>query len=147
MVGIAGITLLINYCVTEMQGVAEGIASTLGITLNVIDGGYGAIPYYGYVELLFPALACIIVLDIIMIGLGWTKVLWVDIHNTWHGLFVGLIAYAITDDYGYRFDHPVEAGRLCCSAFSGVQQYTGRLLYCFFRNYGRTVYLYRHEGN
>ena len=99
MVGIAGITLLINYCVTEMQGVAEGIASTLGITLNVIDGGYGAIPYYGYVELLFPALACIIVLDIIMIGLGWTKVLWVDIHNTWHGLFVGLIAYAITDDY------------------------------------------------
>lgn len=99
MVGIAGIMLLINYCVTEMQGVAEGIQSTLGITLNVIDAGYGAIPYYGYVQILFPALACIIILDIVLIGLGWTKVLWVDIHNTWHGVFVGLVAYAITDDY------------------------------------------------
>lgn len=87
-----GMKNAVRACCCFMVGIA-------GITLNVIDGGYGAIPYYGYVELLFPALACIIVLDIIMIGLGWTKVLWVDIHNTWHGLFVGLIAYAITDDY------------------------------------------------
>lgn len=101
-VGITGINLIVNNCVTTMQGVATGLSARFGISKPIIDGGYGALAGMNFfIQVQYLALFIILIIDIIFIGLGWTKVLWVDIHNSWHGAFGGILCYCLTGDYVY----------------------------------------------
>ncbi len=97
-IGLVGITLIMNYCIGEMQNIATAISDRLGITLTVVDAGYGALGgmmlYPGFIF----ALLGILVINAVFILLKWTNTMWTDIHNTWHGIIIGAFIWAQTDN-------------------------------------------------
>jgi PTS system galactitol-specific IIC component len=102
-VGMTGINLIMSYCVGEMQSIATALSTRLGIELSMIDGGYGAGGSGG--SWMFPgaipALCIMLVINIVFILLKWTDTMWTDVHNTWHGIYIGLLIYALTGSVLY----------------------------------------------
>lgn len=98
-IGITGITLLMENVTTSLSSIAEALSTRFGLSLEIIDYGYGAAAFAFLAPQAVVALTAIIVIDIVFILLGWTKTLWVDIHNSWHGMFWGSMAYFITNNF------------------------------------------------
>ena len=100
-VGITAINLIMGSCTTALSDIATGLSNRFNITLNVIDYGY-ALPGFVFVGAqAFVALGLMIGLDLLFIYLGWTKTMWVDVHNSWHGMFFGSVAYIVTKNFWF----------------------------------------------
>lgn len=96
-VGLIGLQLIVDYSVDAMTPVTKLFAKNLGSSLTVIDSGPGAnvIPSFSWPGFIFVILG-ILIINFIMILLKWTKTLWVDIWNIWHGEFVAGAMWALT---------------------------------------------------
>jgi len=97
-IGITGINMVMNTCISTVTPVATVISERLGTNLSIVDGGYGAMAarwsFPGY----FIALTLAIGINVVMILLKWTKTMFTDIHNSWHGIFIGALIWAVTDN-------------------------------------------------
>ena len=93
--GITGINALMGMAIASLEPIAQGISENLGITANQIDLGYAAGNMTVWPGMILVLLG-ILVIDVIMVSLKWTKTLWTDIHNMWHGQYVGAIAWICT---------------------------------------------------
>ncbi len=95
-IGLVGVNLVMNYCIGEMQNIATAISKRLGISLSVVDAGYGV----GGGLMIYPGflfgLIGILVINAIFILLKWTNTMWTDIHNIWHGVIIGAFIWAQT---------------------------------------------------
>ena len=100
-VGLTGVNLLMNYCVGEMQSIATALSARLGIELSMVDAGYGAVNGSWLFAGAIPAFCIMLVINIVFILLKWTDTMWTDVHNTWHGIYIGLLVYALTDNVLY----------------------------------------------
>lgn len=96
-VGLIGLQLIVDYSVDAMTPVTKLFADNLGSSLTVIDSGPGAnvIPSFTWPGFIFVILG-ILIINFIMILLKWTKTLFVDIWNIWHGEFVAGVMWALT---------------------------------------------------
>ena len=97
-VGLFGITLLMNSAIEFLTPMAESISSRVGISLNVIDLGYAAVNPAGFWPGALIVMFAILGINILFVALKLTKTLWTDFHNIWHGNFVGMIVYVITQN-------------------------------------------------
>lgn len=95
-VGLIGINTLMSIAIEHLSPVATAMSERLGLSLNIVDLGYGAAANIQVWPGNFIVMFAIILIDIVLIGLKLTKTLWVDVHNIWHGNYVGLIAWVIT---------------------------------------------------
>ena len=100
-VGITAINLLMGNCTTTLSDIATALSARFNLTLNIIDYGYAVPSFAFFGAQAIVSLLLIFVIDIVFILLGWTKTMWVDIHNSWHGLFFGSIAYFLTGSFWY----------------------------------------------
>lgn len=79
-----------------MTPVTESLVNNLGLSLNVIDIGYGNVSAaWAWPGVVWVILG-IIAVNFIMVVLKWTKTLWVDMWNIWHGEFVAGMMWAFT---------------------------------------------------
>lgn len=101
IIGVAftGINLVIGLMWGSLSGVSQAIVNNTGITRDIVDVGWpsaAAIAFGSDVGLWVIPVALLV--NVVLLGIGLTKTLNVDIWNFWHFAFAGSLVYAITGD-------------------------------------------------
>lgn len=95
--GFTGINLIVNMMNSQLGPAANAMSERFGLSLSVVDVGWqGASPMTwasGFAALAIPLA---ILLNIIMLVMGLTKTVNIDMWNIWHIGFTGAIAYFAT---------------------------------------------------
>lgn len=87
-VGFIGLNAVISIMSTTITPVAQALVDNLGFKLTSIDIGWAAGSAIAWSTEAVPfVFLAVIITNIIMIALGWTKTMDVDIWNYWHVLF------------------------------------------------------------
>ena len=95
-IGLTGLNLIIDFSVAAMTPVVELMGENLGSNLTVIDIGYGNVSAAWSWPGAVIVILGILVVNLIFVVLKWTKTLWVDMWNIWHGEFVAGMMWAFT---------------------------------------------------
>lgn len=97
-IGFVGIGLVIGLFFEALGPAAQGLVDSLGLNLDVLDVGWpiGAAISFGtpVAPLLIPI---VLVMNIILIAVNFTKTMDVDLWNYWHFIFAGSVTYYATD--------------------------------------------------
>lgn len=98
-IGFVGINLVIGLFFSALGPAAKALVESVGIKLDVLDVGWpiGAAISFGtpVAPLLIPI---VLVLNVILIAVNFTKTMDVDIWNYWHFIFAGSVAYYATNN-------------------------------------------------
>lgn len=98
-VGFVGINLVVGLLLGSVGPATTGLVENLGVQLDIVDVGWpiGAAMSFGtpVAAILIPI---ILVMNLILIGVNFTKTMDVDIWNYWHFIFAGSVAYYATNN-------------------------------------------------
>lgn len=99
-VGFVGLNMVIDLLGNSLGPAAQQMVERFGLNLTTIDVGWPAAAAISYGTVLGSlAIPIGIGLNIILLFLGLTKTLMVDMWNFWHAAFVASLVYAITQDF------------------------------------------------
>ena len=99
-VGFVGLNLVIDLLSTSLGPAAQAMVERFGLNLTTIDVGWPAAAAISYGTVLGSlAIPIGVLLNVVLIILGLTKTLNVDIWNFWHGAFIASLIYALTGDF------------------------------------------------
>lgn len=99
-VGFVGLNMVIDLLGNSLGPAAQQMVERFGLNLTTIDVGWPAAAAISYGTVLGSlAIPIGIGLNIILLFLGLTKTLMVDMWNFWHAAFVASLVYAITHDF------------------------------------------------
>lgn len=99
-VGFVGLNIVIDLLGNSLGPAAQQMVERFGLNLTTIDVGWPAAAAISYGTVLGSlAIPIGIGLNIILLFLGLTKTLMVDMWNFWHAAFVTSLVYAITQDF------------------------------------------------
>lgn len=100
-IGLIAINLVISLMSDSMGAAAQQMVSRFGLSLESIDIGGPAASAISYSTMLgISAIPIGILVNMVLLLLGLTKTLDVDIWNFWHGAFVASLVYVISGSYG-----------------------------------------------
>lgn len=100
-VGFVGLNLVIDLLSTSLGTAAQAMVERFGLSLTTIDVGWPAAAAISYGTILGTLTIPIgVILNIILIILGLTKTLNIDVWNFWHAAFVASLIYALTGNFG-----------------------------------------------
>ena len=98
-IGFVGVNLVIGLLMEALGPATQAMVESLGLSLDILDVGWpiGAAMSFGtpVAPLMIPL---ILILNVILLSLNWTKTLNVDIWNFWHLIFASSIAYYAYDN-------------------------------------------------
>lgn len=98
-VGFVGINLIVGLLLGSVGPATTALVQNLGFKLDIVDVGWpiGAAISFGtpVAPLLIPT---ILVVNLILIAVNFTKTMDVDIWNYWHFIFAGSVAYYSTNN-------------------------------------------------
>ena len=96
-VAFTGIGLIVNYMCTSLAPAAEAMTKSFNLNFDTLDFGWPAASAvawaWKYAALCFPIQ---IGVNLLMVALGWTKTVNVDMWNVWVKCFCGAIVASIT---------------------------------------------------
>lgn len=99
-VGFVGLNLVIDLLGGSLGPAAQQMVERFGLNLTTIDVGWPAAAAISYGTILGSlAIPIGVGLNILLIVLGLTKTLNVDIWNIWHAAFVSSLVYALTGNF------------------------------------------------
>lgn len=99
-IGFIGLNLVIGLLGSNLGPAAQAMVKRFGLHLNTVDVGWPAASAISYGTLLGSlAIPIGIAVNLILLFMGWTKTLMVDIWNFWHAAFVASLVFAVTHDY------------------------------------------------
>lgn len=99
-VGFVGLNLIIDLLGGSLGPAAQQMVERFGLNLTTIDVGWPAAAAISYGTILGSlAIPIGVALKILLIILGLTKTLNVDIWNIWHAAFISSLVYALTNDF------------------------------------------------
>ena len=99
-VGFVGLGLIVDMMNAQLGPAAKAMSQNFGLTLSVVDIGWpGASPMTWASSIATIAIPVAIGVNILMLGLKWTKTVNIDIWNIWHMTFTGAIAYVATGNF------------------------------------------------
>lgn len=99
-VGFVGLNMVIDLLGNSLGPAAQQMVERFGLNLTTIDVGWPAAAAISYGTVLGSlAIPIGIGLNIILLFLGLTKTLMVDMWNFWHAAFVASLVYAMTQDF------------------------------------------------
>lgn len=99
-IGFIGLNLVIGLLGSNIGPAAQEMVKRFGLNLNTIDVGWPAASAISYGTLLGSlAIPVGIAVNLVLLFLGWTKTLMVDIWNFWHAAFVASLVFAVTQQY------------------------------------------------
>lgn len=98
-IGFAGINLVINLLKTSLGTASQAMVENWGISLDVLDVGWGAIAAVTWASpIVVILIGAIFLVNIILLVLNKTDTLDVDIWNYHHMAIVGIMVYFVTND-------------------------------------------------
>jgi len=110
--GYAGVFIIINYLFGAVFPAAQAMVTRTGVSLKVIDMGWPLTAALSYGTPAGTAiLPTFLVVNVVMLGVGLTKTLDIDIWNYWHMAFTASMVNAISDNFLLG---------LVCGCFMGV---------------------------
>lgn len=99
-IGFVGVSLVINYLLDALSGATKAMVDRLGLHLTVLDVGWGTASTIGWGSPLVPVVVVsLIVVNGILLVVGLTKTIDIDIFNYWIFLLVGAVAYAASGKF------------------------------------------------
>ncbi|MGG5340656.1 PTS galactitol transporter subunit IIC [Enterococcus sp. AZ192] len=99
-VGFVGLNLVIDLLSSSLGPAAQAMVERFGLNLTTIDVGWPAAAAISYGTVLGSlAIPIGVLLNVLLIILGLTKTLDVDIWNFWHAAFVASLVYALTGNF------------------------------------------------
>lgn len=99
-VGFVGLNLVIDLLGGSLGPAAQQMVERFGLNLTTIDVGWPAAAAISYGTILGSlAIPIGVALNIVLIILGLTKTLNVDIWNIWHAAFISSLIYALTSNF------------------------------------------------
>ena len=100
-VGFVGLNMVVDLLGGSLGPAAQEMVKRFGLNLTTIDVGWPAAAAISYGTLLGSlAIPIGIGVNILLLFLGLTKTLMVDMWNFWHAAFVASLVYAVTKDFG-----------------------------------------------
>lgn len=100
-IGFTGLNLVIGLLTSNLGPAAQAMVKNFGLSLNTIDVGWPAASAISYGTTLGSlAIPIGVVLNILLLVLGLTKTLDVDLWNYWHIAFTGSLVFAATENFG-----------------------------------------------
>ncbi|WP_270335900.1 PTS galactitol transporter subunit IIC [Ligilactobacillus agilis] len=98
-IGFIGLNLVIGILTDSLGPATKLMIQNYGLHLQTIDVGWPAASAIAYGTVLgVMAIPIGIIVNVILLGLGLTKTLDIDIWNYWHVAFTGSILYMLTDN-------------------------------------------------
>ena len=99
-IGFVGIGLVVDLMLENLGPAAQAMAERFGVELTVIDVGWpGASPMTWASQIGSIAIPVAVLVNILMLLFGLTKVVNVDIWNVWHMAFTGALLHIATDNF------------------------------------------------
>lgn len=99
-VGFVGLNLVIDLLSNSLGPAAQSMVERFGLNLTTIDVGWPAAAAISYGTILGSlSIPIAVAVNIILILLGLTKTLNVDIWNIWHAAFIASLIYALTGNF------------------------------------------------
>ncbi len=100
-IGFIGLNLVIGLLTTNLGPAAQSMVDRYGLSLSTIDVGWPAASAIAYGTLLGSlAIPIGVLTNVVLLGVGITKTLNVDLWNYWHIAFTGSLVYAFSNDFG-----------------------------------------------
>lgn len=99
-IGFVGLNLVIGLLTDTVGPAAQAMVANFGLSLQTIDVGWPAASAIAYGTILGAmAIPVGILVNVILLVLGLTRTMNIDIWNFWHIAFSGSIVYMITSDF------------------------------------------------
>lgn len=99
-IGFTGLNLVIGLLTSNLGPAAQAMVSNFGLHLSTIDVGWPAASAISYGTVLGSlAIPIGVVANVILLFIGLTKTLNVDLWNYWHIAFTGSLVYAATNNF------------------------------------------------
>ncbi|MCT4403795.1 PTS galactitol transporter subunit IIC [Leuconostoc falkenbergense] len=100
-IGFTGLNLVIGLLTDNLGPAAQAMVQKFGLSLSSIDVGWPAASAISYGTTLGSlAIPIGVLLNVILLVVGLTKTLNVDLWNYWHIAFTGSLVYAATNNFG-----------------------------------------------
>jgi PTS system galactitol-specific IIC component len=98
--GFVGIFLIFNLLIESVGPAAQAMVSRTGIDLPVVDIGWPPLAAIAFASPITPfVIPMVILLNIVMLMLRWTKTVNIDLWNYWHFCFAGALVYIATGNF------------------------------------------------
>ncbi|MGT2888263.1 PTS galactitol transporter subunit IIC [Streptococcus didelphis] len=99
-IGFVGLNLVVELLSGSLGKAAQAMVERFGLQLTTLDVGWPAAAAISYGTLLGSlAIPLGIGINLLLLFLGWTKTLMVDMWNFWHAAFVASLVYAVTENF------------------------------------------------
>lgn len=99
-IGFVGLNLVIGLLTESLGPAAQSMVENFGFQLNTIDVGWPAAAAISYGTALGSlAIPIGIAVNVILLAIGLTRTLNVDVWDYWHCAFTGSLVYALTGDF------------------------------------------------
>ncbi|GAB6254762.1 MULTISPECIES: PTS galactitol transporter subunit IIC [Bacillaceae] len=98
--GFVGIFLIFNLLIESVGPAAQAMVDRTGIDLPVVDTGWPPLAAIAFASPIAPfVIPMVVLLNIAMIMLRWTKTVDIDLWNYWHFAFAGALVYSATGNF------------------------------------------------
>lgn len=98
--GFVGIFLIFDLLINSVGPAAKAMVERTGIDLPVVDTGWPPLASVAFASSLAPfVILLVIVLNLILLALKWTKTINIDLWNYWHISFAGALVYGATGNF------------------------------------------------
>lgn len=99
-VGFAGVFIAFDFFVANIQPAVEAFASVRGLAFPVLDVGWPPLAAITWGSSIAPiSIPLIILINVIMLALNWTRTIYIDIWNYWHFALIGALILNVTASF------------------------------------------------
>lgn len=100
-IGFIGINVVVGLLTDNLGPAAQAMVENFNLSLNIIDVGWPASSAIAFGSTLGSmAIPVGILINVVLLVLGLTKTLTVDLWNYWHIAFTGSLVYIVTGNFG-----------------------------------------------
>lgn len=99
-VGFVGVYAVFSILTTNIAGAADAMVERIGVDLTIVDLGWPPLAAITWGGPIAPfVIPLVLVLNLGLISIRWTKTLDVDVWNYWHFALAGTLVYFVTDNF------------------------------------------------
>lgn len=96
-VGFAGVFIAFDFFVANVSPAVEAISQVRGLDFPVLDVGWPPLAAITWSSLIGPlSIPFVILVNVVMISLRWTRTVYIDLWNIWHFALIGALVQAAT---------------------------------------------------
>ena len=133
--GFAGVFIAFDFFVAQIAPAVERLMLIRGIDFPILDVGWPPLAAITWSNIIAPlSIPLVIGLNMLLLALGLTRTLYIDIWNFWHFAMLGVLVNVVTGSFALEFWPPFLWRFIRSSWLSGpLMTWSGRWEYRVFR--------------